>query len=81
VESKKSRFRIHWFWGFVGCCGSLGLILGEPGYYAFFSFFLFFGNPLSEHVEARGCHRWGYSAQSGCWGMHQSHEEPAGFRQ
>ena len=34
MESKKSRFRIHWFWGFVGCCGSLGLILGEPGYYA-----------------------------------------------
>ena len=46
MESKKSRFRIHWFWGFVGCCGSLGLILGEPGYYAFFSFFLFFAEPL-----------------------------------
>ncbi len=80
MESKKSRFRIHWFWGFVGCCGSLGLILGNQGTMPSFRSSCSSRNPLSEHVEARGCHRWGYSAQSGCWGMHQSHEEPAGFR-
>jgi phosphatidylserine decarboxylase len=46
MERKQAKFRINWFWGFIGCLGILGFILKEPGYYAFFAFFLFFLEPV-----------------------------------
>ncbi|MDD5289213.1 MAG: hypothetical protein PHY28_08910 [Dehalococcoidales bacterium] len=46
MENKEKKFRINWFWGFLGCLGLLGLALREPVYYVFFSFFLFFLEPV-----------------------------------
>ncbi len=50
MENKLSKVKVHWFWGFVGCLGVLGFILKEPLYYVFFSFFLFFLEPVAKKI-------------------------------
>jgi len=52
MQNKLSKIKIHWFWGFVGLLGVLGFILKEPGYYVFFSFFLFFLEPIAKNLKS-----------------------------
>jgi len=51
MEKKQGKLRIHWFWGFIGCLGILGFLLKEPLYYAFFSFFLLFMEPIARRSK------------------------------
>ena len=57
MEDKPSKVKIHWFWGFVGCLEVLGFILKEPLYYVFFSFFLFFLEPVLKKLKSKQTRR------------------------
>jgi hypothetical protein len=40
------QFKLNRAWGFVGLLGLLGYVLNEPLYYVFFTFFIFFADPV-----------------------------------